>query len=197
MNISVVDVSSVVGLFALIILSVNFLLGMMLSTAYRRSVYWKRLPSKVQQLSVQQVHNWTAYVALALILVHPILLLFDKATKFFPADIFIPFHSSYQSFWVGMGVLSFYAVVIVILTTQKTIKRKLRFRLWKNIHLISYGTALLMCLHGLFLDPELKNRTPDFFDGEKLVCEICLLLLLGSTVLRIRYHGKRKNRQTA
>jgi hypothetical protein len=47
-----------------------------------------------------------------------------------------------------------------------------------------------MCLHGVFLDPELKNRTPDFFDGEKLVCEICLLVLVAAAVVRVNYHLK-------
>jgi methionine sulfoxide reductase heme-binding subunit len=184
MNTSVLEISSVLGLCAVIILTINFLLGLMLSTAYRRSVYWKKLPQKVQKLNLQQVHNWTAYVALALILFHPALLLFDKATKFFIADILIPFHSSYQTTWMALGVISFYSVVLVIITTQKAVKRRLGFRLWKNVHLISYVTALLVCVHGIFLDPELKNRNPDFFDGEKLLCEACFLIIIVSSIIR-------------
>jgi len=184
MNASVLEISSVLGLCALVILSVNFLLGLMLSTAYRRSVYWKKLPQKIQKLNLQQVHNWTAYVALALILFHPALLLFDKATKFFIADILIPFHSSYQTTWTALGVVSFYSVVLVIITTQKAVKRRLGFRLWKNVHLISYFTALLVCVHGIFLDPELKNRNPDLFDGEKLLCEACFLIIIVSSIIR-------------
>jgi methionine sulfoxide reductase heme-binding subunit len=184
MNASVLEISSVLGLCALVILSVNFLLGLMLSTAYRRSVYWKKLPQKIQKLNLQQVHNWTAYVALALILFHPALLLFDKATKFFIADILIPFHSSYQTTWMALGVISFYSVVLVIITTQKAVKRRLGFRLWKNVHLISYVTALLVCVHSIFLDPELKNRNPDFFDGEKLLCEACFLIIIVSSIIR-------------
>jgi len=80
--------------------------------------------------------------------------------------------------------------VTVIITTQKIIKRKLGFRTWKNLHLISYGTAFLMCLHGIFLDPELKNRDPDFFDGEKLLCEICFLILVIAAVIRLRHYRK-------
>jgi methionine sulfoxide reductase heme-binding subunit len=107
MNASVLDISSLIGLCAIVVLSFNFLLGLMLSTAYKRPVYWKHLPIKLQQISVQQVHNWTAYIAFALIVLHPIVLLFDKATKFLAADIFIHFHSSYQKIWVAMGVTSF------------------------------------------------------------------------------------------
>ena len=190
MNSSVLEISSILGLCALAILTVNFLLGMMLSTSYRRSFYWKRLPAKIQKINVQQVHNWTAYVAFALILFHPALLLFDKATKFFIADLLIPFHSSYQTVWTALGVVSFYSVVLVIITTQKVVKRRLGFRLWKNVHLISYVTALLMCVHGIFLDPELKNRNPDFFDGEKLLCEACFFIIIVTSITRSVYFNR-------
>jgi len=194
MEISILDISSTLGLCGMVVLSFNFLLGLLLSTSYKRSAYWKKLPAKIKKIDVLQIHNWTAYLALALIFVHPFILLFDNSTKFFIADILIPFHSSYQQFWVALGVVSFYAVIIVIVTTQKSIKRKLKFRLWKNIHLISYVTALLMCLHGLFLDPQLKNRGPDYFDGEKLICEICFLILLTAAIVRFIYY-KRKQEQ--
>ncbi|MGZ3973961.1 MAG: ferric reductase-like transmembrane domain-containing protein [Flavisolibacter sp.] len=195
MGFSVLDVSSVLGLCALVVLSINFLLGLMLSTAYKGSSYWKRMPSKVRKIKVSRVHKWTAYVAFGLILIHPVLLVFDRATKFFLPDIAIPFHSNYQTAWTALGVISFYAVILVIITTQKVIRRRLGFRLWKNIHLVSYGTAVLMCLHGLFLDPELKNRTPDFFDGEKVICEVCLLVIVSVSVIRIHYYRKHQKLQ--
>ena len=169
----------------------------MLSTAYKRSVYWKKLPRKIQKLNLQQVHNWTAYVAFALILIHPLVLLFDGATKFFIPDIVIPFHSSYQSIWTALGVISLYAVILVIITTQKFIKMRLGFRVWKNIHLFSYGTALLMCLHGIFLDPELKNRIPDFLDGEKLICEGCLLIIIVTSIMRWVYYSRQSKLRNA
>jgi methionine sulfoxide reductase heme-binding subunit len=197
MNSDVLDVSSFLGLTALVVLTVNFLLGLMLSTAYKRSVYWKRLPARVRKIKVQQVHNWTAYVALGCILLHPGILLLDSATKFFLADILIPFHSDYQTAWTALGTVSFYAVLLVIITTQKAIRRRMGFRLWKNIHLVSYATALLMCVHGIFLDPELKNRTPDFFDGEKLLCEACLVILISASVIRMRYYRKQLIHQHA
>jgi len=192
METSVLDISSTLGLCGMVVLSLNFLLGLLLSTSYKRSVYWKKLPQKIKKLDVLQIHNWTAYLALALIFVHPFILLFDKSTKFFTADILIPFHSSYQQFFVALGIVSFYAVLIVIVSTQKSIKRNLGFRLWKNIHLISYATALLMCVHGLFLDPQLKNREPDYFDGEKLLCEICLLVLVSAAIVRLIYYKRKQ-----
>lgn len=190
MDTSLLDISSIFGLIALAVLTGNFLLGLMLSTAYKRSVYWKKLPSAIKKINIQDVHNWTAYVAIMLIFLHCILLFWEKSVTFSWAAILIPFNSPKQNVWVGLGILSLYAIIIVMITTQKKIKKKMGFRFWKNVHLISYGTALLVCLHGIFLDPQLKDRQLDYLDGEKLLCELCLLILLLASLLRLRYYQK-------
>ncbi|HEX2607248.1 MAG TPA: ferric reductase-like transmembrane domain-containing protein [Flavisolibacter sp.] len=188
MAFDVVEISSLLGLFALLLLTFNFLLGILLSTGYKRWPLWKKMPPFIRNLRLQFIHNWTAYAAFFLLLAHPLLLLLDASTKFQPADIFIPFHSGFDPLWVGMGSISLYLIVLVILTTQKALKKRLGFRLWKNIHLISYVTALLICLHGIVLNPHLKHKPVDYLDGEKLVCEACLLILLLAGLWRLRYH---------
>ena len=186
---SILDASSFLGLIALVVLTFNFMLGMMLSTAYKRSKVWKALPVFMQKIDINAVHNITAYFALSLILLHPVLLLFDKETKFNLIHIIVPINEPHQPWIVAMGVISAYAIVIVIITTQKSIKSKLGFRSWKNIHLISYLTALLVCFHGIFIDQHLKDQSPDYLDGEKVLCEICLLVMVVFTLIRLRYYN--------
>ena len=192
MEFTVLDISSTLGICALLVLSFNFLLGTMLSTAYKRSIYWKKLPLTIRKIDVNKVHNWTAYLALACILLHPALLLLDKENNFKLADLLVPFRAPKQPAMVAMGVIALYLIFLVIITTQKSIKKLMGFRFWKNIHLISYCTAFLKCLLGIFLDPQLKDRAPDYFDGEKLICELCLLLLLAVTIIRFRYYLKKQ-----
>lgn len=188
------DLSSYAGLLATAVLTLNLLLGLLLGTAYKRHPLWKQLPLRIQQISVLDVHNWTAYVALLLVLLHPILLLFDPTTKFKMLDIIFPVQAPHQKLFVALGTLAMYAVFVVIITTQKVIKKKMNFRAWKNIHLISYGTAILFVIHGVALDPQLKDRPVDFFDGEKLISEFCALLLITATVVRYRYYLQTKSR---
>src|SRR3981081_413620 len=109
----------------------------MLGTTYKRSGIWKKLPLPIQSVSIIKVHNWTAYIALVLIFLHPVLLLVDTSTKFQLGNILVPFNAPHQSVWVGLGVLSFYAFIIVIITSQRSFRRKLGFRAWKSIHLTS------------------------------------------------------------
>jgi len=188
------DLSSTLGLIATCILTFNFLLGILLSTAYRRSPLWKRLPAWVKKMSLDDIHNWTAYVALVFALAHPVLLLPDATLKYAIADILLPVNAPHQAFWTALGTLALYALIVVIITTQKVVKNRLGFRAWKNIHLISYGTALLFVIHGIFMDPELKDRPVDWLDGEKLISELCGLVLVVSTITRWRYYMRRQRR---
>jgi sulfoxide reductase heme-binding subunit YedZ len=192
MDIDWLDLSSTLGLIATGVLTFNLLLGILLSCAYKRSPYWKRLPGWLKKVSVDDLHNWTAYVALVLALGHPLLLLFAKASKFRLLDILYPVNAPHQAPWVILGALALYALIAVIVTTQKPVKNAMGFRAWKNIHLISYITALLFVIHGIVMDPELKDRPVDWLDAEKVLSEVCGLVLIAATILRYRYYIRRQ-----
>ena len=190
MGTSWLDISSTIGLIATVVLTFNLLLGMLLSTAYRRSPLWKKLPPILKKVSIDDLHNWTAYVVLVLALLHPLLLLPDAALRYRLTDVIFPVHAPHQPFWTVLGSLALYAVIVVILTTQKKVKRRLGFRTWKNIHLISYGTALLFVVHGVVMDPELKDRPVDWLDGEKILSEICGIVLIIAMFIRWKYYRR-------
>ncbi|HXD79790.1 MAG TPA: ferric reductase-like transmembrane domain-containing protein [Puia sp.] len=197
MESNLLDLSSTLGLIATAVLSFNLLLGILLSTAYRRSSLWKRMPAAVRKVSLDDLHNWTAYAALALALAHPLVLLVDKSLKYHLADIILPVSAPHQPVWTLLGSVALYALIAVIVTTQKAVKRRLGFRTWKNIHLISYGTALLFVIHGIVMDPELKDRPVDWLDGEKLLSEICALVLVAATITRWRYYQRNSRKGRA
>lgn len=189
---SFLQLSSYIGLFATGILTFNILLGMMLGTSYKKHNYWKRLPNRIKQINIYNIHNWTAYIALFLVLLHPILLLFDPTTKFKFIDIIFPINAPHQKLFVAFGTLSMFGIITVLITTQKVVKKQMNFRTWKNIHLISYCTALLFIVHGIVLDPQLKDRPLNLLDAEKLVSELCLIIIVAASVLRYNYHLKTK-----
>jgi sulfoxide reductase heme-binding subunit YedZ len=191
MDTSWLDISSTIGLIATAVLTFNLLLGMLLSTAYRRSPLWKK-SGWVKKVSIDDLHNWTAYVALALALAHPLLLLPDASLRYRLGDIVWPAHAPHQPFQTVLGALTLYALIVVIISTQKAVKRKLGFRRWKNIHLISYGTAILFIIHGIMMDPELKDRPVDWLDGEKMLSEICGIILVAATLVRYRWHRRKQ-----
>ena len=191
-NFPFLQLSAYTGLVATGLLTLNILLGMMLGTAYKKHNYWTRLPDRIKQINVYDLHNWTAYIALLLVLLHPTLLLFDPATKFKFIDIVFPINAPHQKLFVALGTLSMFAIITVLITTQKVVKKTMSFRTWKNIHLISYGTTLLFVIHGIVMDPELKDRPVDLFDAEKILSELCLVVLVAASIIRYKYHLKTK-----
>src|SRR5580658_8044635 len=100
------DWSSTLGLIATAVLTFNLLLGILLSTAYRRSPAWKKLPAWLKKISLDDLHNWTAYVALALAMAHPLLLLGDSSLRYRITDILLPIHAPHQVFWTLFGALA-------------------------------------------------------------------------------------------
>ena len=67
------------------------------------------------------------------------------------------------------------------------IKNKLGNKTWRNIHIISNATGLLFIVHGLVMDPLLKDRPIDFIDPEKLLVEACALILIIAFIKRYQY----------
>jgi len=192
--ISFLTLSNYAGLIAICILTFNILLGMLLGTVYKRHSFWKRLAKKLNNINIYNLHNSTTYLALSFVLIHPLLLLFEPSTKFKFIDIIFPINAPHQKLFIALGTLSMFAIIMVIISTKKSVKKKMNYRTWKNIHLISYGTTLLYIIHGIMLDPQLKDRAVDLLDTEKLVSEICALILITATIFRYQNHIKSKKK---
>jgi DMSO/TMAO reductase YedYZ heme-binding membrane subunit len=189
-----IEISGILGLTALVFLTLNILLGIMLSTAYKQSDYWKKLPGSVKDLRIVDMHNYTAYFALVLVFLHFIIIPLDPSSKFTFTHLLYPLTAPHQPVFVLLGVISFLALLVVIITTQKVIKKKLGTTTWRNIHVISYATGLLFIVHGLVMDPLLKDRPIDFIDPEKLLVEACAILLIVAFVLRYKYKITREEK---
>jgi len=182
-----IEISGILGLTALVFLTLNILLGIMLSTAYKQSDYWKKLPGSVKDLRIIDMHNYTAYFALVIVFLHFIIIPLDPSSKFTFTHLLYPLTAPHQPVFVLLGVISFLALLLVMITTQKVIKKKIGTTTWRNIHVISYATGLLFIVHGLVMDPLLKDRPIDFIDPEKLLVEACAILLIVAFVLRYKY----------
>jgi hypothetical protein len=62
------------------------------------------------------------------------------------------------------------------------------------VHFTIYFAAVALFWHSLFTDPDLKNSPVQWLDGGKVFIEVCLALIVGTTVVRWRY-SLRKARQ--
>jgi predicted ferric reductase len=178
--VSAVDLSSYAGLAAMFLLTFNILLGLLLSTKYNPVLQWPH-----RRIKIFEIHNWTAYIALALVFLHPTLLLLSSSAGFKIQDVLWPAHSPHQTLYNWFGALAFYLVTFVVVTSY--FRPQLKNRIWKAFHYCAYAAALFLYVHGTLLDQNLKDQPADLLDGEKIEVEACGALVLGASLWRLRY----------
>lgn len=183
--IDAIDLSSDIGLGALLLLTVNILLGLLISVRYSPVKNWPH-----RKIDIFALHNWTGYTALCVAALHPVALLFSHTARFRWTDIVWPLHSPSQPIVNSLGAAALYCLALVVATSYFRVG--LGRSTWKALHYTAYASAALFFTHGILTDPELKGRPTDFLDGEKLLVEGCLLVVLLAIGWRIRYAVKRR-----
>ena len=101
---------------------------------------------------------WHKYLGISFaiaLLVHMISLLFDKFIPFNVIDILVPFHTDFKTFFVALGTIGFYLVLIVMLSSL--IARFQRTTWWRKLHFLVYPLFILGLAHGLFTGTDSKN----------------------------------------
>ena len=177
-----VDVSGTIALGAIGLLTLNLLLGLLLSIGYNPTRQWPR-----QRVKLFTFHNWTGYIAFGAVVLHAGALLFSSDPKFRLYDVLFPIESPVQPFSNNLGAIGFYLVTIVVVTSLKRVRTALGRHWWKIVHYTTYAAAVVFFTHGIIADPLLKNRPVDFIDAEKVYVEGCALAVLVATWFRIRY----------
>jgi predicted ferric reductase len=186
---SAIDISSVVGLIALGIFTVQILLGLLLSVGYNPLRQWPR-----QRVKLFTFHNWLGYIGLATAFTHPLILLLSTTAGFRLFDILVPIWSPTQPFENTLGAAALYLVAFVVTTSY--FRRTFAHHTWKLLHYTAYAGAAVFYVHGTLADPLLQNRPVDFIDAEKVYVEGCALLVVAATVARVRHRRGPRGRLT-
>jgi sulfoxide reductase heme-binding subunit YedZ len=184
-----IDISSVAGLIAVGILTAQILLGLLLSIGYNPIRGWPR----IRGVKLFTFHNWLGYIGLAVAFTHPLILLASPSAGFRLFDIAVPIWSPTQPIPNTLGAIAFYLVAFVVLTSY--FRTLFGHHRWKQLHYTAYAAAAVLYLHGVWADPLLKNRPPDFIDAEKAYVEGCALLVIAATVWRFRARLGRRGRR--
>ena len=175
-----IELSSYFGLAAMTLLTLNILIGLVMSVKYNPVRSWPH-----RRINTFKIHNWTAYIALAIAAIHPMIILFSSTAKFTLIDILYPVNAPKQP-WVNvLGAVSLYSLAFVVLTSY--FRHELGRKKWKTLHCTAYATAALLFVHGILTDPNLKDAPIDFLDGEKVYVELCAVLVIVAATFRLRW----------
>ncbi|MCZ1264350.1 ferric reductase [Paenibacillus tundrae] len=121
-------------------------------------------------------HTRTTWLAFGLGLVHALTLYIDHYSPFTWSELLIPFTASVHPIGSGLGTLSFYGLVIVLLSSD--LRNKLGRKWWFMFHMLSYPVFIGLLFHGMVTGSDSGNvlmRLMYVFTG---------LSILGITVLR-------------
>ena len=175
---SLLDLCSYLGLGAVGAVTVNLLLGMLLSLRYSPVRLWPH-----RRINLFALHRWTAYLAVGLILAHPAVLLFLHTPRFRLVDLLWPVHSYLQPKLNLAGAGALYLLVVVLVSSL--LRTRMARPVWRRLHLLVYPAAVLVFLHSILTDPDLRDGHPDLLDGGKVFLEAAGLILFAAISVRI------------
>jgi predicted ferric reductase len=179
---TLLDLCSYLGLGAAGAAGANLLLGLLISMRYSPVRNWPH-----RRVNLFALHQWTAYLTILLTLSHPVVLLFLKEPKFRVFDLLLPIQSPLQP-WINVaGAAAMYLLLIVLITSL--LRTRIGRPVWRSLHYLVFPAAVLMFLHSILTDPDLKDGHPDLLDGGKVFLEILALVCLLAIALRIRLRG--------
>lgn len=182
-GLTLLDLCAYLGLAAVGAIGVNLLLGGLISLRYSPSRYWPH-----RHVNLFALHQWTAYVAVVLMLSHPLVLLFVRQPRFGWFDILLPVGSPLQPVVNTLGAVALYLIVLVLVTSL--LRHRMSRKVWRNLHYLVYPAVVLLLVHSILADPELKTGHPNFLDGGKIYLYGVALLLVGYGVIRLRMRGR-------
>ncbi len=186
--ISLLDLCSYLGLGAVGAAAVNLLLGMLISLRYSPVHRWPH-----RRINVFALHQWTAYIAIALALTHPVVLLFLCSPHFRVFDILLPIYSPLQPKLNLAGAVALYLLALVFVSSL--LRNRIGRPLWRRLHYLVFPAAVLFFLHSVLTDPNLKDGHPDLLDGGKIFVEVASLISLVAVMVRYRLRGNGLRRQ--
>jgi len=160
------------GITAYILLTISVIWGLALSSRLIKD--WS--PGMLSML----MHSTISWLALALGLIHALLLMVDKYFSYQISDIFVPFTGPYRPLAVGLGTLAFW--ILLVVTLSFSAKRLIGHHIWKFIHFGSYIAFALITAHGLLAGTDAEHL------GFRLLLTagvIVVVLLLGMRLGRI------------
>lgn len=174
-------VSRAAGLTAYLLLFINVCLGLSISSGLLGGV--------MARWRVFDLHQFTGLVAFGFLALHMFVLLGDQYTGFTVTQLLVPFASSYRPAWTALGILAFYLLLAVGISSYA--KRRIGRRAWRGIHYLSYAVFLFSLAHGIFSGTD----TSEPWAGLLYLSTGAIVLLL--TLWRLSAPGAKQASDTA
>ncbi len=95
---------------------------------------------------VDESHKFIATLSGVLVLGHLVTLLLDPFLPFSLLNLLLPINEPYRQTAVDFGVFGLYTMALLLFTSW--LRRRMRYRLWRGVHYISFVMFALVTAHG-------------------------------------------------
>jgi methionine sulfoxide reductase heme-binding subunit len=157
------------GIVSYLMLTISIVWGLILSTKISKE--YTPAPA------VLALHNAVGWIAVGIGATHGFSLMFDTYFTYDLFDILIPFNGPYKPFWVGLGTLSLY--IMLIASASFAWKDWLGQRAWRMMHYCTFGMYGMVTIHGLM------TGTDSWITGTNLMYVGSVLVVLFLTNYRV------------
>jgi predicted ferric reductase len=128
------------GIIAYLLLWFSTILGLAVTSKY--------LDGMLDRLFTYDFHEFISLLSVGFTIVHVIVLMHDLYMPYSLAQILVPFISPYRPFWVGVGVISFYIILLVTITFY--LRNRIGRGAFRAIHVLSLVGYIGVTLHGYY-----------------------------------------------
>jgi methionine sulfoxide reductase heme-binding subunit len=139
--------SRATGVVSLVLLSGVMILGILINRQ-------GRLPG-LPRFAVLGLHRNLSLLAVAFVAVHVVTAVADSYVSISLAAAVIPFVSSYEPLWLGLGAVSLDLMAALIVTSL--LRRHIGRRVWRAVHWLAYASWPVAVLHGMFSSRDLQS----------------------------------------
>jgi len=160
-----------------------------LSTVWGLAVPSKIVSPLLDQSYTFDFHQFISLLSIGFVLLHILVLTLDRYLPYSTLQILIPFLSPYRPLWVGIGVISFYIILLVTITFY--VRSRIGMSTFRAIHYFSLLGYLGVTLHGLY------SGTDSPLLSMQLIYRGTGLTVIFLTVywLVLKYQNSRKSKQ--
>jgi len=127
------------GIVSIVLLTVSVALGIAQVTRLEARG-WPRFVTS-------QLHKTASLTAVVFIAAHVVSVIADGYVNVRWGAAVIPFSSSYQPFWVGLGAVA--TDLLIALTVTSLLRQHIGARLWRTVHWTAYACWPVAFTHGL------------------------------------------------
>jgi len=135
------------GLAAFAFLAASTIWGLLLASGL--------MGRMVKAKPLTYMHESLAVGAILGTIVHLVTLSIDEYVEFGPRELFVPGASSYEPFWVSLGIIAFYGIVLV--TASFYVRKHIGQKAWRFIHFTTFGIYISSAAHGLMSGTDSEN----------------------------------------